>query len=56
MNDAALLHLLIGIVLAALGIRQFRRRRSSVLGWLLCAGGAAFAATGLPAVHHLLFH
>lgn len=56
MSDPALLHLFIGIVLAALGIWQVRRRRSSVLAWLLCAGGAAFAATGLPAVHHLLFH
>jgi hypothetical protein len=56
MTSPALLHLMIGLVLAALGIWQFRRRRSSVLGWLLCAGGVAFAATGLPAVHHLLFH
>ena len=56
MSTPALLHFFIGAVLAALGIWQFRRRRSSVLGWLLCAGGVAFAATALPAVHHLLFH
>jgi hypothetical protein len=55
-NGPTVLHLLIGVALLALGVWQLRRRRMPVLGWMLCIGGAAFAASGLPGVHHLLFH